>query len=143
MVAEKSMSYSAARRRRTKQSADVGVFVDGTWQRKSLSSTLGVVTAIFIDNRKVLDVAILSKSCKGYTSMKKWPLLIPLVMRYGSYLIIVILIIPASPGMETARSTKIFSSSKEKHGLYYTSFYGDGDCKVYLAVKDKWCKQTH
>ena len=71
IVAEKSISYSAARRRGSKQSADVGVSVDGTWQRKSLSSTLGVVTAIFIDNRKVLDVAILSKSCKGYTSMKK------------------------------------------------------------------------
>ena len=38
--------------------------------------------------------------------------------------------------METAGATKIFSSSKEKHGLYYTSFYGDGDSKAYPAVKD-------
>ena len=39
-------------------------------------------------------------------------------------------------GMETAGATKIFSSSKEKYGLYYTSFYGDGDSKAYPAVKD-------
>ena len=41
--------------------ADVGVSVDATWQRKKgFSSTLRVVTAISIDNRKVLDIAILS-----------------------------------------------------------------------------------
>ena len=38
--------------------------------------------------------------------------------------------------MEAAGATKIFSSSKEKQGLYYTSFYGDGDSKAYPAVKD-------
>ena len=27
-----------------------------------------------------------------------------------------------SPGMETATATRIFSLSKEKHGIYYTSF---------------------
>ena len=42
----------------------------------------------------------------------------------------------SSSGMETAGATKIFSSSKEKYGLYYTSFYGDGDSKAYPAVKD-------
>ena len=34
--------------------------------------------------------------------------------------------------META---EIFSSSKEKQGLYYISFYGDVDSKAYPAVK--------
>ena len=38
--------------------------------------------------------------------------------------------------METAGTTKILSSYKEKHGLCYTSFYGDGDSKAYPAVKD-------
>ena len=41
-----------------------------------------------------------------------------------------------SPGMETTGTFKIFSSSKEKHGLYQTSFYGDFDNKAYHAVKD-------
>ena len=38
--------------------------------------------------------------------------------------------------MEIAGATKIFNSSKENHGLYYTFFYGDGDSKAYPAVKD-------
>ena len=38
--------------------------------------------------------------------------------------------------METAGPTEIFSSSKETHGLYYTSYYGDHDSKAYPAVKD-------
>ena len=37
--------------------------------------------------------------------------------------------------METAGATKIFSSSNEKHGLYYTYFYGNGNSRTYLAVK--------
>ena len=78
-VAEKSMCNAAARLRGTEKTADVGVSVDGTWHRKGFSSTLGIVTAISIDRGKVLDVAILSQSCIGYTSMKKLSLLIPLV----------------------------------------------------------------
>ena len=49
----------------------------------------------------------------------------------------------SSPGIETAGATKISSkekllrcSSKEKHRLYYISFYQDGDSKTYPAVKD-------
>ena len=40
--------------------------------------------------------------------------------------------------MQTAGATKIFSSSKEKHGQCYTSFYGDGDSKAYPAIKDTY-----
>ena len=65
------MSDAVARLHGTEPNADVGVSVDGKCQRKGFSSTHGVVAAISIDNEKVLDVAILSKSCKGCTSMKK------------------------------------------------------------------------
>jgi len=63
------MSDAAKTLRAGKETA-VGVSVDGTWQRKGFSSKLGVVTAISVDIGKVLDVAILSKSCKGCTKMK-------------------------------------------------------------------------
>ena len=88
------MSDAAARLRGTEQTADAGVSVGGTWQRKVFSPTLWIVTASSIHYTKLLDVAILSKSCKG---CKKMPLLIPLILRHGSYLIIVILIIPVLP----------------------------------------------
>ena len=38
--------------------------------------------------------------------------------------------------METAGATKAFSLSKERHRLYYTSFYRDSDSKAYPAAKE-------
>lgn len=38
--------------------------------------------------------------------------------------------------METAGSLKIFEASVERHNLFYTSFYGDGDFKAFPEVKD-------
>ena len=72
---------------------DVGVSVDDRWKRKGFSSTLSVVTAISIDNEKVLDVAIISKSCKCYTSTKKLPLL---CYETWKLLIMVILTLPVA-----------------------------------------------
>ena len=69
-VAEKSMSAAAAELRGANETADVGVSLDGTWQRKGFTSLNGVITAISIDSGKALDVAILSKSCKGCTRMQ-------------------------------------------------------------------------
>ena len=47
------------------QTIDVGVSVDGIWQRRGFSSNNSVVTAISIDTGKVVDVEIMSKICKG------------------------------------------------------------------------------
>ena len=41
--------------------------LDGTWQRKGFTSTLGAVTAISVDKGKVVDCVLLLKSCKGCT----------------------------------------------------------------------------
>ena len=54
------MSDVAAGLRETEQTADAGVSVDSTWQRKGFLSTLAVVTATS-DNWKVLDVDVTSK----------------------------------------------------------------------------------
>ena len=117
-VPEKSMSDAVARLRGTEQTADVEVSVDVTCQRIDFSSTVELVTAISIDNGRVLDVAILSKSCKGCTSMKKLPLLIPLVMRHGSYLIIIILIMPAPP-LEWKQQELLRSLVHKKRSMDY------------------------
>ena len=117
-VAEKSTSDAAARLRVTKKTADVGVSEDGPCQRKSFSSTFGVVTTISIDSGKVLDVAALYKSCNGCTNMKKVPFLIPLVIRHGSYLIIVILIIPALP-LEWKQQELLRSLVYQKRSMDY------------------------
>lgn len=135
-VAEQSMSAAAAQLRGDSVTADVGVSVDGTWQRKGFTSMNGVVTAISVDNGKVLDTAILSKNCKGCTRMQHMKSTNPQAYdawyanhncglnHKGS-----------SPAMETAGAEKIFKQSIEKHSLYYTSFYGDGDSKAFPAVE--------
>ena len=140
-VAERNMSDAAASSllfAGTEQTANVGVSVDGKWQRKGFSSTLGVVAAISIDNGRVLDVVVLSKSYKGCTSMKKknasfdpacyeiWKLSHNYNLNHTD----------SSPEMETTGATKIFSSSKEKHGLYYTS-------KEMVRARYIWSKSTY
>lgn len=69
-VAEKSMAAAASELRGEAPTADVGVSVDGTWQRKGYSSMNGVITAISVDNGKVLDTAILTKNCKACVRMR-------------------------------------------------------------------------
>eukprot|EP00795_Rhopilema_esculentum_P005796 gene5796-11088_t len=41
----------------------------------------------------------------------------------------------SAPAMEPEGAVHMFSRSIEKHGLYHTKFYGDGDSKSYLSVK--------
>ena len=136
-VAEKSMSAAAAELRGANETADVGVSLDGTWQRKGFTSLNGVITAISIDSGKALDVAILSKSCKGCTRMQgveksdpqqfdSWKASHRCNLNYKG----------SSPGMEKLGAQKIFQRSVQKHNLYYTSFYGDGDSKAFSAIKD-------
>ena len=103
------MSDPAVCLRKGEKSVDVGLSVDGTWQRKVFSSTLDVAAAISIDTGKVLDVSILSKSCKGCSSMAKiaksnpkfyevWKLSRKCNLNYTGF----------SPSMEAAGATKIF-----------------------------------
>ena len=140
-VAERSMSDAALKLRGNAATADVGISIGGTWQRKGYTSMNGIITAISIDNGKVLDSVILSKNCKACTSKnldkstKKiseddyndW---------YESHKVKCKLNHKgSSPAMETVGAETIFNRSVAKHQLYYTSFYGDGDSKAYPAVQ--------
>ena len=100
------------------------------------------MTAIFINNRKILDVArflprimkrlhnskiiIKKNALSGPARHETWNISHNCNLNYTGF----------SPGIQTAGANKIFSSSKEKHGLYYTSFYGHSDSKACPAVKD-------
>ena len=136
-VAEQSMAEVSKDLRGDDEEKDVAVSIDGTWQRKGFTSTLGVVTAISVEEGKVLDCVILSKSCKGCTRMesirksdplqfKRWQTSHKCNLNYHG----------SSPNMEKVGAIKIYERSVSKHKLYYTSFYGDGDSKSYSAVKE-------
>ena len=48
-----------------KGTSDIGVSVDGTWQKRGVASLNGVVGAISTTNFKVLDVEMMSRNCKA------------------------------------------------------------------------------
>ena len=134
-VAEKSISMAASKLGGAADSADVGVSVDRTWQRKGFTSLNGFITAISIDSGKVFDTAILSKSCKGCTRMQtikakdshaydKWNAAHKCSLNYKG----------SSLAMEEVGAEKIFKQSVTKHSLYYTFFYGNGDSKAFPVV---------
>ena len=114
------MSDAAARLRGTEQTADAGISVGGTWQRKVFSPTLWIVTASSIHYTKLLDVAILSKSCKGCKRLQKnassdpahfetWKLPHNCNLNYTG----------SSPGMEKKLQEKLRSLVHQKRSMDY------------------------
>ena len=64
-VAEQTMLDATQELLDMKDSTDVGVSVDGAWQRRGYASFNGLVAAILIDSGKVLDVEAMSRYCKA------------------------------------------------------------------------------
>ena len=62
-VAERSMAIAAADVKRFEGNSDVGVSIDGTWQKREFSSLNGVVAAISITNGKILDLEAITRYC--------------------------------------------------------------------------------
>ena len=69
-IAESSM-LSAICEFKEKEGTDIGVSVDGTWQRKGFSSLNGVVVAVSTTNFQVVDVEIRSRYCQPCTSKEE------------------------------------------------------------------------
>ena len=65
-VAETSMNHAVVLKRISNVDVlDIGVSVDGTWQRRGFCSLNGVVAALSVANGKVIDVERMSRYCRG------------------------------------------------------------------------------
>ena len=64
VVAEKSMVIAVNDLRKDADVIDIGVSVDGTWQRRGFSSLNGVVAVISIDSGQIVDVEPMSRYCR-------------------------------------------------------------------------------
>ena len=62
-VAERSMATAAAEVKLLEGNSDVGVSIDGTWQKREFTSLNGVVAAISITNGKILDLEAITRYC--------------------------------------------------------------------------------
>ena len=136
-VAKETMSDGANAIKCDKNNlTDTSVSVDGSWQRRGYSSFNGVVTAISVENGKILDVEPMSrmcKECKLKENLKntnpdlygEWRATHDCKLNYQG----------SAGGMEVTGAKRIFGRSVEKHNLRYTKFLGDGDSKSFPAVK--------
>ena len=145
-VAEKCMNDASDEVHALKGSNDegisqCGVSCDGTWQRRGHSSMNGCVTTLSIDTGKCLDVAVLSKVCRGCQRHKDsddpkenlvWEAehKSKCKANYSG----------SSASMETVGIKQIFGRSQEKYKLQYTDYYGDGNSKGFSEVQDVYSK---
>ena len=137
-VAKSSMLEAASNLKQTK-GTDVGVSVDGTWQKRGFSSLDGVVVTISVSSGKVLDCQVLSRTCKScnmHSSLQqtnkeeyeKWKIkhINDCKLNHKG----------SSPSMENAGAVSIFSRSVVDRGLRSLSYYGDGDSKSFASVEN-------
>ena len=124
--------------------ADVGVSVNGTWQRKCFTSLNGVMKSMSIDSGNILVTAILSKICKGCTKMQAIKAIDPLLYdKWNAAHKCGLNYKDSSPAMETVGAEKIFKQSLTKNNLHYSPLYNDDDdsnqgmskCIFYLIYK--------
>ncbi|GFX74321.1 uncharacterized protein TNCV_3452691 [Trichonephila clavipes] len=115
----------------TSDVAECGVSVDGTWQRRGHSSLNGCVAVLSIDTGKVLDLEVMSKWCRNCNTSKSSEKSKHIKKHQCSCNH------QGSAGsMEPVGAYRLFERSRETRKLQYVEFYGDGDSKSHLAVKD-------
>ncbi len=145
-VCKESMSRAAEQMKNLKgsiegQSTECGVSVDGTWQRRGYSSLNGCVTVISIDSGKVLDTEVMSAYCptcrklQKLRSKKEYDTLQADHVCHCNYE-------GSASSMETVGVQRMFRRSEALHGIKYTAYYGDGDSKAYIQVKDVYGKDS-
>lgn len=129
-ASEENMQAASEEVRNLKKAKTCGVSVDGTWQRRGYMSLNGCVSAISIDTGKVLDFEVLTQYCKtcemNITSSDH------ICANYKG----------SSGNMEAVGAFRIFERSLIKRDLQYIEYYGDGDSKAFMQVKDIYGENT-
>ena len=114
---------------------DVTVTCDGTWSRRGFVAPYGVVAVISWETCQVLDVTVLSKSCKvckeaestmGSESQEFLDWMAKHQDSCNSNFT------GSSPAMEAEGASILWGRSVEKNQLRYTTVISDGDAKTIL-----------
>ena len=149
-VAKRSMLSSIEELRCLQNAAstdviDIGVSVDGTWQRRGFSSLNGVLVAVSIDSGKIVDIEPMSRYCRECSvnnrllqdkpdELAAWKINHRQFCKLNHD--------GSAPSMEIEGAKRIFSRSLETYNVQYTGFYGDGDSKAFTEVKDMYGPDT-
>ena len=118
---------------------DIGVSVDGTWQRRGYVSLNGAVAVLSMDTGKVLDIEVMSRFCQGCTNAKVYQIKNP--TKYDTLMKKHICRINhkgSAPAMEITGAKRIFERSIEINQLRYTEYFGDGDSKSFPSIENTY-----
>ena len=118
---------------------DTSISIDGSWQKQGYSLLNGYVAAVSMDTGKVLDVEVMSRSCKPCNQNKDlentdpnafavWKANHTCSMNYQG----------SAPNMEVTGAKKIFSRSITERSLRYVQMFSDGDSKTFPAIKNTY-----
>ena len=114
---------------------DCDVSLDGAWQRRGYASLNGFVSAIERVTDKVIDVEVMTKSCRSCTQWsskqnepgyEKWKVNHICPINHES----------SSSSMESEGALKIFHRSLEKYHIRYVNYIGDGDSSAFAKVAE-------
>ncbi|GFY32462.1 uncharacterized protein TNCV_3559701 [Trichonephila clavipes] len=120
---------------------ECGISVDGTLQRRGYSSMNGCVAALSVDTGKVVDIEIMSSYCPTCRKISKMPRSIE-SETYAADHVCHSNFQGSALKIEAVGATRIFQCSIVKRGLKYAHYYGDGDSKGFISVKDTYGKDS-
>ncbi|GFX59088.1 transposable element Tcb2 transposase [Trichonephila clavipes] len=114
-----------------------GIWVDGTWQRRGYTSMNGCVAAISVDTGKVLDIEVMSSYCPTCKRLQTMPRNFEYESSKADH-ICECNFTGSSSKIEIVGVSRIFLRSEKNRRLQYTQYYGDGDSKAFMSVKDTY-----
>ncbi|GFW05138.1 uncharacterized protein TNCV_2904281 [Trichonephila clavipes] len=120
---------------------ECGISVDGTWQHRGYSSMNGCVAALSVDTGKVVDIEIMLSYCPTCRKISKMPRSIE-SETFAADHVCHSNFQGSALKMEAVGATRIFQRSIVKRGLKYAHYYGDGDSKGFISVKDTYGKDS-
>ncbi|GFV97955.1 uncharacterized protein TNCV_5069951 [Trichonephila clavipes] len=123
LCSEENMKAASKKVQNLKKSTTCVASVDGSWQRRGHMSLNGCVSVISIDTGKILHLEVMTQYCKMCELNVKRE---HVCSNYKG----------SSGNMEAVGAFRIFERSLIKQDLQYTEYYGDGDSKGFLQVKD-------
>ena len=124
-AAEESMKSEADELKDGAVVADIGVSVDGSWQKREFSSLNVVVTALSVSSGNILDTEIVPRHCKSCDLMETLNTRDPKEYEvwYAAHNCALNYQVSA-PSMESVGATNIFERSVEKYDTHLSQETG-------------------
>ena len=118
---------------------DIGVSIDGTWQKRGYVSMNGTVALISMDSGKIFDIETMCRFCKPCQQNKDTLSEADFKVWHENHKSSCSANYEGSaPMMEVEGAQRMFNRSIANRSVRYMKYFGDGDSKAYISVKDTY-----